>query len=498
MARRSQDSRDVRRRWELRVLVALPAVWVLFAAIEGYVAIQMTIAATGYASDPAVAQRLDQVRLLVIGLGGVAALGLGMLLSIAVTRPARELLQKIQHRLRGNAALSLAGSNELQQLSNVFDSMLLSFDEFVSDTHIVNGMPLAILVVDNQDTIVRANEEARNLFHAGARRLEGTRLEDRCAPGMSHRLREALKAVRDSATPAEVPSDIILGANGGGAREIIVVFHPTTNVGEVVVTIRDMSRVQTIRGQIQRVDQLAALGAHVASLAHEIGGGLMGIQLLLESLDPRTSDDTRVHRRLQEEVDRALRLLAEIRTFGQSRSRDRVSANLGRLVEETVWLLESRFVEKEITVVKKLDFDLPPLLVDRDRVVQAVLNIVTNAFDATPSGGTVTVTTERAEDAALVRIANTGSFIRSEERAKVFTLFYTTKKKGSGLGLPLARRTLLDHGGDIEVTSSPESGTEFILRFPDAARTPGAAELPVSAAAPQIANGLETEERRSG
>lgn len=458
-------SRDVRRRWELRVLVALPAVWVLFAAIEGYIAIQMTVSATSVGPEAAVAARLDQIRLLVIGLGSAAGLAFGALLAVAVTRPARNLLQKIQHRLRGDA-LDLAGGNELEQLSNAFDNVLLSFNDFVSDAHILNGMPLAILVVDEQDVIVRANAEARRLFHdTGA--LERSRLSDLCAPGMSHRLTEALKAVRESAAPTEIPAEILLGSDRGRAREFDVAFHPTTKIGEVVVMVRETSRIQTIRGQIQRVDQLAALGAHVASLAHEIGGGLMGIQVLLDSIETRTSEDTTVYRRLQDEVDRAQRLLGEIRSFGQAGTRERVSVNLGRLVEETVWLLESRFVEKHVELVRRLDFGLPVLLVDRDRVVQAVLNIVANAFDATPPGGTVTVALERAPDATLVRIANTGSFIPPEEREKIFTLFYTTKKKGSGLGLALARRTLLDHGGDIEVASSPESGTEFVLRFPE-------------------------------
>jgi signal transduction histidine kinase len=69
----------------------------------------------------------------------------------------------------------------------------------------------------------------------------------------------------------------------------------------------------------------------------------------------------------------------------------------------------------------------------------------------------------------VVRIANTGSFIPPEEQAKIFTLFYTTRRGGSGFGLPQARRALADHGGDIEVTSSREQGTAFVLRFPDQA-----------------------------
>lgn len=462
-----KKSGDIRRRWEMRVLVALPAVWILFAAVEGYVAIQMTLAAAGHATTPASAS-VDRVRLLVIGFGALLALAFGAGLALAVTRPMRELLHKIQHRLRGDAAVSMTAGNELRQLSNAFDDMLLSFDKFVSDTHIVDGMPLGILVVDKADVIGRVNAEVQRLFPAH-RALQGSRVGDICPPGMDHRLNEALTAVRDKGTPVEISAEILLGPepDPGSESKRLVTLYPTSFVGEVVIAICDLGRLAMIRGQIQRVDQLAALGAHVASVAHEIGGGLMGIQTLLDALAPGAPEDRRLLDKLRAEVERAGRLLTEIRMFGQANARDRVLCNMGRLVEETLWTVEPRYVAKRLTVDRRLNHELPPVLVDRDRVVQAIVNVVANAFEVTPTGGNITVVLERVESATLVRVANTGSFIAPEQRDKIFTLFYTTKRGGSGFGLPQARRALVDHGGDIEVTSTVDRGTEFVLRFPD-------------------------------
>src|SRR5207248_2975241 len=98
--------------------------------------------------------------LAVIGIGSAAALGLGIAFAVAVTRPMRDLLHKIQYRLHGTAAVDLAGANEMRQLSNAFDNVLLSFDKFVSDSHIIDGMPVGILVVNGDDVVVRANLEA--------------------------------------------------------------------------------------------------------------------------------------------------------------------------------------------------------------------------------------------------------------------------------------------------------------------------------------------------
>ncbi|MBI3400880.1 MAG: PAS domain-containing protein [Acidobacteria bacterium] len=463
-----KPSGDIRRRWELRVLIALPAVWVLLAAVEGYLAVDMTALALGYvrsASPNALA--VDKVRLLVIGIASLASLALGVAFAVAITQPMRQLLQRIQRRLHGTAE-SLTTTNEIQQLSNAFNDMLLSFDKFVTDSQIIKGLPVSVLVVNDADVVTRANMEAHRLFRAARGALVGSRLSELCPPGMSPRLREALTGVRNAGMSIDVPAETLLGTEGhlAGSRKLMT-LEPTAITDEVVVSIRDLEHLDTIRGRIQRVDQLAALGAHVASLAHEISGALMRVQLLLDLVQPQALDESGVHNKLHEEVERAVRLLAEVRTFGQVNARERVACNLAHLTEDTLWALDTRFSEKQLTVVKRLNPDLPAVVVDRDRVIQAVLNVVTNAFEATPPAGTVTVAMERVEGATLIKIHNTGSFIPPEERQKIFTLFFTTKRSGSGFGLSMARRALLDHGGDIEVTSSPEGGTEFILRFPD-------------------------------
>lgn len=466
MATPTRRSGDIRRRWELRVLIALPAVWVLLAAVEAYLAVDMTLLALGVVprlgSDPVAVER---VRLLAIGIGSLTALVCGIAFAVAITRPMRQLLQKIQHRLHGSAE-SLTGTNEIQQLSSAFNDMLLSFDKFVTDSQIIKGMPVGILVVDKADRVIRANTEAQRLFRAQRRGPVGSRLSELCAPQMSARLNEALDEVRKGGAPVEVPAHTLIGAGRDPRARQLVTLQPTTISGEVVVSIRDLRYLEEVRGHIQRVDQLAALGAHVASLAHEISGAMTGVQMLLDLIPAVSEDGDGLHRKLREEVERAVRLLAEVRTFGQVNARERVLCDLTRITDDLTWSLDNRFADKHVTVVKQLDRQLPMLLVDRDRVIQAILNVLTNAFEATPPDGTVTVVTERGQGGMVLRVRNTGSFIPEADRDKIFTLFFTTKQAGSGVGLALARRTLVDHGGDIAVVSSEEA-TEFILTFPD-------------------------------
>ncbi|MDO8678275.1 MAG: PAS domain-containing protein, partial [Acidobacteriota bacterium] len=274
---------DIRARWELRVLIALPAVWVILAAVEAYLAVDMTLAALGYVprigANPLA---VDRTRLLLIGGGSLVALVAGVAFAVAVTRPIRQLFQRIQHRLHGHTE-SLTTTNEIQELSNAFDDMLLSFDKFVTDSQIIEGMPVSILVVDKSDVVIRANTDAHRLFRATGRALVGGRLHDLCAPEMNSRFGDALKEVRRAGTPVELPADMLLAATQQepGLRQLVR-LQPTANAGEVMVSIRDPGHLEQIREHIQRVDQLAALGAHVASLAHEISGAMTGVQMLVD------------------------------------------------------------------------------------------------------------------------------------------------------------------------------------------------------------------------
>ena len=164
----------------------------------------------------------------------------------------------------------------------------------------------------------------------------------------------------------------------------------------------------------------------------------------------------------------------EIRSLAQVEIREPVPCPVEQLVTEALWMTETRYREKKIAVAKRIPPALPPLPGDPDRLTRAFLNILTNAFEATPSEGriTVEVAEERASEdlgtgqAIAVRIANSGSYIPPGDQERIFNLFYTTKKKGSGLGLPVAARAVADHGGKITAKSSPEEGTEFTLILP--------------------------------
>lgn len=456
-------------RWEIRILVALPVLFVLVALATSTVGIELAVAALGRGElTAAQSLAIQKVRLALIGLGSVAAAAIGLLLAAAIVRPLREMVRSLRARLEPDApARARRAVSELSQLSNAFNHMLLSFDKFVTDSHIVEGMPLGVLLVDREGLIKRSNAEARRLLHTDADGLEGRPVSAIGGPTLAAALADAVTRVRESESvePLE-PLSVVEAVAPGVDVTLQVSVFPAEPPDEFLFTLRDLSQVPKIRSQIRRVDELAAVGAHVASLAHEVSGSLMALQTLLDLLGTRAERDEDIKRKLQAEMDRAGRLMEEMRAFGQESLGERTPCQVAELLEEPLWVSQNRFTAKNVEVERHIDPTLPPVFGDADRLRQAFVNVVTNAFEATPLHGTIRVAAAHDAAGIVVRVANTGSYIAPEDRRKIFDLFYTTKKRGTGFGLALARRTIADQGGTIEVLSSEESGTEFVIHLP--------------------------------
>jgi signal transduction histidine kinase len=124
----------------------------------------------------------------------------------------------------------------------------------------------------------------------------------------------------------------------------------------------------------------------------------------------------------------------------------------------------------------QLDPHLEPVGADADLLHRAILNLVLNAQDAMPRGGTLTLRTRNEPGNVIIEVTDTGSGLTREECARIFTPYYTSKKQGTGLGLAIVQSVISDHGGRIRVHSEPERGTTFVIELPwntDRARKSG-------------------------
>jgi len=226
--------------------------------------------------------------------------------------------------------------------------------------------------------------------------------------------------------------------------------------------------------------------ALVGGLAHEIKTPLstigMNLQLMRESLQAapqRTPLEEKSLRKIllvEKEVLRLGDTLNEFLRFIGTKGAEKRPGSINLLVAELLDFLEQECRAKKIAIHRQLDYRIPLFHFDFEQVRQAVLNVLKNGVEAMEKeGGDLWVETSQRGSEAWITVTNTGRPIPREEREKIFGLYYSTKAKGSGLGLPSAARAFEQHGGGIELDEEPSWGVRFVLRLPmgDANRPSG-------------------------
>ena len=223
-------------------------------------------------------------------------------------------------------------------------------------------------------------------------------------------------------------------------------------------------------------ERLAAIGTLASSLAHEIRNPLNAMNLLLSRLDTMAQEEQRrtVIHSIFGEIGRLDRLVNSILDYAKPLQLDRTSVDLILLVESVVGLYRPLLNERKVFLI--LDFDAKSLVIslDQDRIRQCLVNLIQNALDAMPDGGRLTIAVRSFDEYARIEIADSGSGIPVELHRKLFSLFFTTKQTGTGLGLSNVQKIVMGHGGSIDVISDPAkaalgeapAGTRFVVILP--------------------------------
>jgi signal transduction histidine kinase len=264
---------------------------------------------------------------------------------------------------------------------------------------------------------------------------------------------------------------------------IHVVCHPLFDeegrVLRVIDLSRDITEEITARTRILHDDKMTSLGKLSASVVHEINNPLTGIlnfiklmQRLLKKETPDEAELGQMNHYLEmvyNETSRVSKTVSNLLAFSRKTQPEFRSVDLNALLAETLSLTEYQMRLQDISVERQLAADLLPVMADPGQIKQAFLNLLLNAIDAMPQGGTLTLATSNARRrAVVVRLADTGVGIPKECFSQIFEPFYTTKKAGSGVGLGLSvvYGIVRDHKGSIKVDSVVGQGTSFTIRLP--------------------------------
>jgi signal transduction histidine kinase len=221
-------------------------------------------------------------------------------------------------------------------------------------------------------------------------------------------------------------------------------------------------------------NRLAFLGALAGGLAHEIKNPLstisMNLQLLNEDWqNPETEKERRTVRKLgilAREVQRLEDILDDFLRFAGGQRLTRESAQISEVLEEVLEFLGPKFLQAGVELRAMLDDRLPTVSIDRNAMKQVFMNLLVNAMQAMPDGGELMVRTRGEDDDVVVEVTDTGEGIPDELMERIWQIYYSRRRTGTGMGLPTARRIVEELDGSISVVSEQGKGTRFTIRLP--------------------------------
>ena len=235
-------------------------------------------------------------------------------------------------------------------------------------------------------------------------------------------------------------------------------------------------QLKKIQAQLMQSEKLASLGRLASGVAHEINSPLTGILTFSHLLMRKLKDNPELQRELElivRETTRVSTIVRGLLDFARESKPQKRPCNINELIVHTLSLVEHQSVFHDIRIVKNLDPQVAMVLLDANQIQQVFMNILLNAADAMPAGGTLTITSTMAPEDSFVqvRFADTGTGIPEKNLHRIFDPFFTTKadKKGTGLGLAVSYGIIERHRGHIEVQSEEGKGTTFNIKLPQQA-----------------------------
>jgi PAS domain S-box-containing protein len=243
-------------------------------------------------------------------------------------------------------------------------------------------------------------------------------------------------------------------------------FDKTGNCLGTVHLMRDVTELKQIRERLENAERMAALGEVAAKVAHEIRNPLVSVGGFAQRLEKKLDGGLKEYASIiTKEVKRLEAILKDILGFVKEVRLSKEHVNLNEIICSICLLQDSVAEEKKILIEMRLG-EIPTLLLDPERVKEALLNIISNSIQAVGEGGEILLTTSVRNGYVLTEIHDNGPGIAEKDMPFIFDPFFTTRATGTGLGLSITRRIIEEHKGRIEVKSKPGEGTTLKVYLP--------------------------------
>ncbi|MEM6962421.1 MAG: ATP-binding protein, partial [Myxococcota bacterium] len=423
---------------------------------------------------------------LLVGVLSVISLMMGLVIiwwSGRLLKPLPRLLDRVVRVTAGELSvepLVPRSNDEFGQLTREFEVMVAALSareaklqeayEAQALLHrmqeqILAGLRAAVVVIDGQERIRTANRAAERLLGLVQDDV-GKTIED---VGLTERLRDLVPEVRRSHARARraVLRGVVLAPED---RRVDLLVTPFGDDGRsLLLVVEDVTEELRTKDRLIHTERLAAIGRMAAHVTHEVRNPLSSIGLNVELLADEVRDDPEARSLLSEvqnEIDRLTAITEQYLRLA------RVPAPRLEPEDMALWTRSvCEFLRREIEAAGvvfdvSIGTQLPLVAIDENQMRQALVNLLRNAREAVPGGGCVGLSVAGDHGGVFISVRDDGDGIPPEEREHIFDLLYTTKERGTGLGLPLTQQVVAAHGGSIICESQPGEGTTFRIWLP--------------------------------
>ncbi len=263
-----------------------------------------------------------------------------------------------------------------------------------------------------------------------------------------------------------------------GDLSVTIPVESNDEIGEMAVGFNNMVEKlrerEALEKRLYEAEHLSRVGQLASGIAHEIRNPLNYISLAIDHLKvemlpncgDKCSELLELTEKIKEEVRRANYMVVNFMNYGRPLKLRRTQVVYPELLAKVLPVLQDRLSEQHVVVVKQIPVDLPPLWIDGELFRNCILNFITNASQAMPDGGTITLGAQLEEDQVKLTFTDQGSGISPDDISKIFQPYFTTKDVGIGLGLAITERIIKEHGGGIDVESTVGTGTTITVSLP--------------------------------
>ncbi|MFC0211780.1 ATP-binding protein [Paenibacillus chartarius] len=337
---------------------------------------------------------------------------------------------------------------------------------------LLDMLPVSVLAIDSEGTILATNDQfashfagltKEQLVGASCRQLAESR-------GLNYDATDIVKGLRGERVIAQYSAYkdnsflnyvYPLQSNEGGPIQGAIAIY------------QDISELEKLKQEIGQMERLDLVGQMAASITHEIRNPLAVVQGFIQLLNERESKaaapapNQRYYDMILDELGRANEIISDFLSLAQNRIVEMESRNLNALIESVYPMIQAEGNLYGITARLELNDTVPDVQMNEKEIKQLLLNLVRNGIEAMQPNGTLTIRTAALErGGAALSVSDTGTGIPEDIRQRMFEPFFTSKERGTGLGLPVCYSIVQKHRGTIDVHSEPGRGTTFTVALP--------------------------------